>query len=162
MSMPITRNQIWETLVPHLGACFQKDSPLMDRLVPILREYAPYRTPLRDLQRELYRCLWEELLPEGAQDVEIPLPDGGSRTLSEGELPDLTDDLMALVFDEMVPFEANFVKINDYSMQEYGIAALRTLYQRYASFYSPEEMDFLIQRIRSLYPPESYEQWLKP
>lgn len=37
---------------------------------------------------------------------------------------------------------------------------MRVLYQKYASFYTQEELDFLASMIRSAYPRERYAAWL--
>ena len=35
------------------------------------------------------------------------------------------------------------------------------LYQKYASFFSEEEYQFMIHMMKSLYPKERYQDWLK-
>ena len=47
------------------------------------------------------------------------------------------------------------------SLRVYSLNALRVLYQRYASFYTKEEFDFMVHMIRTIYPPERYAAWLK-
>ena len=68
---------------------------------------------------------------------------------------------MGVIFDKLTPFSANFIKLNDYSLRVYSLSALRVLYQRYASFYTKEEFDFMVHMIRTIYPPERYAAWLK-
>ena len=75
-------------------------------------------------------------------------------------MAEITDDLMGLIFDSLTPFSANFIKINDYSMQVQSLNALRVLYQKYASYYSEEELQFMIRMIRTVYPPQRYAAWL--
>ena len=55
------------------------------------------------------------------------------KMLSMSLMAEITDDLMGLIFDSLTPFSANFIKINDYSMQVQSLNALRVLYQKYAS-----------------------------
>ena len=78
-----------------------------------------------------------------------------------GQIAAITDDLMGVIFDKLTPFSANFIKLNDYSLRVYSLSALRVLYQRYASFYTKEEFDFMVHMIRTIYPPERYAAWLK-
>lgn len=42
-----------------------------------------------------------------------------------------------------------------------SLSALRVLYQKYASYYSEEDLRFLKEMIRRTYPPEKYRDWLK-
>lgn len=153
MAIPILLSSIHGALLGRLGEAFLAASPLCERLHRAMWEYEPYHTSLVDLQKQLLGILREEI-PGDHPDV---LP----REMEEGELFSIADDLMGLVFAEMVPFEANFVKINDYSMKVWGIAAPRILVEKYANFYSPEEMRFLRERIRTLYPAESWRGWLE-
>ena len=82
-------------------------------------------------------------------------------SLRTGKIAAITDDLMGVIFDKLTPFSANFIKLNDYSLRVYSLSALRVLYQRYASFYTKEEFDFMVHMIRTIYPPERYAAWLK-
>ena len=68
---------------------------------------------------------------------------------------------MGVIFDKLTPFSANFSKLIDYSLRVYSLNALRVLYQRYASFYTKGEFDFMVQMSRTIYPPERYAAWLK-
>ena len=68
---------------------------------------------------------------------------------------------MGVLFDKLTPFSANFIKLNDYSLRVQSLSALRVLYQKYASFYSEEDLRFLKEMVSRTYPPEKYRDWLK-
>jgi len=65
-----------------------------------------------------------------------------------------------VIFDKLTPFSANFIKLNDYSMRVPSLNALRVLYQKYASYYQPEEFAFMVSVIKGVYPEEKWKSWL--
>jgi len=84
-----------------------------------------------------------------------------SRRLSKSVIADITDDLMGIIFEKLTPFSANFIKLNDYSMRVPSLNALRVLYEKYASYYAPEEFEFMISVIKGVYPEERWKNWLQ-
>ena len=144
MAIPVGVADVERVLRPWLGTLFLSANPLAADVAAHMRAYAPYRQTLESLRDELESLLLVKL-----------------NRLTSGSLTVITDDLMGVIFDMLTPFSANFIKLNDYSLRVYSLSALRVLYQRYASFYTKEEFDFMVHMIRTIYPPERYAAWLK-
>lgn len=121
----------------------------------------PYRQTLESLRDELESLLLVKLNRLTSGSLTVITDNYHTRRLGTGQIAAITDDLMGVIFDKLTPFSANFIKLNDYSLRVYSLNALRVLYQRYASFYTKEEFDFMVHMIRTIYPPERYAAWLK-
>ena len=83
-----------------------------------------------------------------------------TRKLSLQDIETMTDDQMGLMFDRVSSISTSFDRINEYALQHESLAALRVLVQKYSSNYTEEELAFMVQMIRSLYPKERYQDWL--
>lgn len=160
MAMPITVAEVERVLKPWLGSLFVSSNTLAETLAERMRAYAPYRQTLESFRDELETLLLTRLNGLTNGSLTVVLDNYHSRRLSMSLMAKITDDLMGLIFDSLTPFSANFIKINDYSMQVQSLNALRVLYQKYASYYSEEELQFMIRMIRTVYPPQRYAAWL--
>lgn len=162
MAIPVDVKDVERVLRPWLGSLLLSSNSLGTDIACVVMEYAPYRHTFRELRD----CIAHDLL------TGINRVTGGSmcivqdnyrtRRLTLRDMQWMTDDVMGLVFDSLTPFSANFEKINDYALHEESLAALRVLYQKYRSFFSAEQYEFLTKMIQSIYPPERYNHWLKP
>lgn len=161
MAMPIEKADVERVLRPWLGSLFLNAHPLAELLTEKLSNYAPYRQDLKSLRDELEVLLITRLNSMTNGTLTVILDNYRSRRLGQSAINDLTDDLMGVVFDQLTPFSANFIKLNDYSMRNESLNALRVLYQKYASYYSPDEFAFMIRVIKGVYPEERYKAWLK-
>lgn len=161
MAMPVTREEVESALRPWLGTLFLSANSLTEAVTERMSGYAPYRQSLESLREELEVLLLTKLNALTNGRLTVILDNYHSRRIGQSEIADMTDDLMGLIFDKLTPFSANFVKLNDYSMRVASLSALRVLYQKYASFYSPEEFAFLVGVIKSVYPEERYRAWLR-
>jgi len=161
MAMPVSRDEVERVLRPWLGTLFLSSNNLSALLTEKMSGYAPYRQDLESLRDELEVLLLTKLNALTSGSLTVILDNYRSRRLTRAVIADITDDLMGLVFDKLTPFSANFIKLNDYSMRTPSINALRVLYQKYASYFSPEEFQFMLSVIKGVYPPEKYESWLK-
>lgn len=161
MAMPVTKDEVERVLRPWLGTLFLSANNLCDLLTERMSAYAPYRQSLESLRDELEVLLLTKLNGLTNRTLTVVLDNYHSRRLGQSELAAITDDLMGLIFDKLTPFSANFVRLNDYSIRVASLNALRVLYQKYASFYSPEEFAFLVRVIRNVYPESAYHSWLK-
>ena len=161
MAMPIEKADVERALRPWLGSLFLNAHPLADMITEKLSGYAPYRQDLKSLHDELEVLLITRLNSMTGGTLTVILDNYRSRRLGQAALAAMTDDLMGLIFDKLTPFSANFIKLNDYSMHNESLSALRVLYQKYASFYSPEEFAFMVRMIKGIYPEERYRSWLK-
>lgn len=161
MSIPVGRDEVERALKPWLGSLFLYSNTLADDIADKLGSYAPYRQTLAELRDELESFLVTELnrLTRGSMTVLYDNYRSAQLTVNDFEM--MTDDLMGVVFEKLTPFSANFLKLNDYSLRVRSLSALRVLYERYSSFYTVEELSFMVRMIRSIYPPALYEGWLK-
>ena len=160
MAMPIEKSDVERVLRPWLGSLFLNAPPLADLITEKLSNYAPYRQDLKSLHDELEVLLITRLNSMTNGPLTVILDNYRSRRLGQAAINDLTDDLMGVVFDQLTPFSANFIKLNDYSMRNESLNALRVLYQKYASYYSPDEFAFMVRVIKNVYPEERYRAWL--
>lgn len=161
MAMPVAKADVERVLRPWLGSLFLNTHPIADLLTEKLSNYAPYRQDLESLHDELEVLLITRLNSMTNGTLTVILDNYRSRRLGQSAIADMTDDLMGVIFDQMTPFSANFIKINDYSMRNESLNALRVLYQKYASYYSPDEFAFMVRVIKNVYPEERYRAWLK-
>ena len=161
MAMPIEQSDVERVLRPWLGSLFLNTHPLAEWLTDTLSSYSPYRQDFQSLRDELEVLLITRLNSLTGGTLTVILDNYRSRRLGQAAIDAMTDDLMGVVFDKLSPFSANFLKINEYSMHNASPNALRVLYQKYASFFSPEEYAFMISIIKNVYPEERYRSWMK-
>ena len=161
MAMPVEKTDVECALRPWLGSLFLNAHPLADIITERLCNYAPYRQDLKSLHDELEVLLITRLNSMTNGTLTVILDNYRSRRLGQAAIDAMTDDLMGVVFDQLTPFSANFIKLNDYSMHNESLNALRVLYQKYASYYSPDEFAFMVRVIKGIYPKERYQEWLK-
>ena len=146
MAIPIGQEDVERVLRPWLGSLFLNAYPLAASLSAHMSAYAPYRQSLESLRDELEAMLLTQLNRFTNGSMTVICDNYHSRRLGMEQLSALT---------------ANFIKLNDYSLRVHSLNALRVLCQRYASFYTQEEFAFLKRMIRTIYPPQSYEAWLR-
>lgn len=161
MAIPVGVQEVERVLRPWLGTLFLSANQLSEQVTERLSEYAPYRQTLESLRDGLETLLLTKLNSLTNGSLTVILDNYHSRRLGQAQLADMTDDLMGIIFDKLTPFSANFVKLNDYSLHVPSLNAMRVLYQKYQSFYTPEELAFMVSVIRTVYPPQRYESWLK-
>ena len=161
MAMPIEKSDVETVLRPWLGSLFRNAHPIADLITEKLSNYAPYRQDFQSLHDELEVLLITRLNSLTNGSLIVILDNYRSRRLGQAAIADMTDDLMGVMFDQLTPFSANFIKLNDYSLHNESLNALRVLYQKYASYYSAEEFAFMVRVIKSVYPEERYRAWLK-
>lgn len=161
MAIPVEQRDVERTLRPWLGTLFLSSNTLSHALTEKLQAYAPYRQTLESLRNELEVYLLTRLNRLTGGSMTVICDNYHSRRLSMEDIAAITDDLMGIIFDKLTPFSANFIKLNDYSLHVCSLNALRVLYQKYASYYTDEEFDFMVRTIRTLYPASCYEGWLR-
>ena len=161
MAIPVEQREVERVLRPWLGSLFLNATPLSALVTEKIAAYAPYRQDFEDLYKELEVLLITRLNSLTNGTLTVVLDNYHTRRLGQRVVSAMTDDLMGIVFDKLTPFSANFLKINDYSMHNASLNALRVLYQKYASFFSPEEYAFMISMIKNVYPEERYRSWMK-
>ena len=160
MAMPVAREEVERVLRPWLGTLFLSSNNLTDLFTERMSNYAPYRQTLESLRDELEVLLLTKLNAFTRGSLTVILDNYRSRRLGKAEIAEITDDLMGLIFDKLTPFSANFIKLNDYSLRVPSLNVLRVLYQKYASYYDPDEFAFMVSVIKGVYPEEKWKPWL--
>ena len=161
MPVPIHLDDVNDALKPWLGALFLMSTPLSQELTYQMMQYSPVRESFEQLRERLEQHILVRINKLTHSSMCIMVENYKTKKLSLRDIEYMTDDLMGLMFDCLSPFSSNFEKLNEYALQHESLAALRVLYQKYASFFSEEEYAFMIQMMKSLYPKERYEAWLK-
>ena len=161
MAFPVQQSDVERALRPWLGSLFLNATPLAELVTEKLSNYSPFRQDFESLYSELEVLLVTKLNSLTNGTLTVVLDNYRTRRLGHTVVEAMADDLMGVVFDKLTPFSANFLKINEYSLHNSSLNALHVLYQKYESFYSPEEYAFMVQLIKNLYPEERWRNWLK-
>ena len=160
MATSVTLQDMERVLRPWLGTTFLASNSFADGLTEKLQDYAPYRQTLEDLRTEVERYIVTKINRFTGSTMQVMLDDYHTCRLTLQSVERMTDEVMGVLFDNLTPFSMNFEKLNDYALRVESLSAMRVLYQRYASFFSEEELHFLVYKIREIYPPQCYESWL--
>jgi hypothetical protein len=161
MPVPIQLDDVNDALKPWLGALFLMSTSLSQELSYQMMQYSPARETFEQLRERLEQHILVQINKLTHSSMCIMVENYKTKRLTLRDIECMTDDLMGLMFDSLTPFSSNFVKLNEYALQHESLAALRVLYQKYASFFSEEEYAFMIQMIKNLYPEERCQGWLK-
>lgn len=160
MPVPIHLDDVNDALKPWLGALFLMSTPLSQELSYQMMQYSPVRETFEQLRQRLEQYILVRINKLTRSSMCIMVENYQTKQLSLRDIEIMTDDLMGLMFDRLSPFSANFEKLNEYALQHESLAALRVLYQKYSSFFTEEEYQFMIHMMKSLYPKERYQAWL--
>ncbi len=160
MAIPVKVEAVEQAITPLLGSMLVQSCPIAQDLTELLRNYAPYRQGLEAFRDEVEKEL-TRLLGRYTRGSMLVIADHYQPIrLGQEHLRRIADEVMGVLFENLTPFSANFIKLNDYSLRVQSLSALRVLVTRYASFYSQEDLRFMARIIRSLYPPHMYVSWL--
>ena len=160
MAVPISPMALENVLRPWLGSLFLSSNPTLPNLARLLQSYAPYKQSLEDLRDDVESFLVTNISGYTRGTMQVLNDHYRTQRLNAGNIRWMTDEVMGVLFDCLTPFSANFIRLNDYSLRVQSLSALRVLYQKYSSFYSPEELNMMITFIKRTYPPENYREWL--
>ena len=160
MPVPVNLDEVNNVLKPWLGALFLMSTTLSQAITYQMMQYSPGRETFEQLRQRLEHHMLVELNKLTKSSMCIMVENYQTKRLSLQDIECMTDDLMGLMFDRLSPFPSNFERLNEYALQHESLAALRVLVQKYASFFSQEEFDFMVQMIRRLYPKDRYQDWL--
>jgi len=160
MPVPVQLDEVNDALKPWLGALFLMSTPLSQAITYQMTQYSPTRESFEQLRERLEHHMLVEISKLTRSSMCIMVENYQTKRLSLRDIECMTDDLMGLMFDRLSPFSSNFERLNEYALQHESLAALRVLYQKYASFFSEEEFKFMVQMMKSLYPKERYQAWL--
>jgi len=160
MAIPVMHEAVEQAIGPLLGTMLVQSCPIVEDVTEFLRSYAPYRQTLEEFRDELENMLLR-LLGRYTHGSMLVIADNYQpMRLGREQLRLITDEVMGVLFENLTPFSANFIKLNDYSLRVESLSALRVLVTRYASYYTQEDLHFIARIIRSIYPPHQYQGWL--
>lgn len=160
MAIPVMQDAVERAIAPLLGSMLTHSCPIVEDVTEFLRSYAPYRQSLEEFRDELENMLLR-LLGRYTHGSMLVIADNYQpMRLGREQLRLITDEVMGVLFENLTPFSANFIKLNDYSLRVQSLSALRVLVTRYASYYTQEDLQFIARMIRSIYPPHQYQGWL--
>ena len=160
MAIPVEVKDVERVLRPWVGSLLLSSSTLAHEIACVLMEYAPYRHTLAQLRDCVGHDLLTGLNRATGGSMTIVQDNYRTRRLTLHDIEWITDDVMGVVFESLTVFSANFTKLNDYALHEESLAALRVLYQKYRSFFTDEQYQFLVRMVKSIYPVERYAEWL--
>lgn len=160
MAIPIGLGDVERVLRPWLGTFFLTSNTFSNSVAQKLQEYAPYRQTLESLHEEMESFILRGVNRVTGGSMQVILDNYHTVRLSLHDIEWMTDDVMGVLFDRLTPFSMNFIKLNDYALHVESLAAMRVLYQKYASFFTEEEFRFLVDMIQKTYPRHRYEAWL--
>jgi hypothetical protein len=161
MPVPVHLDDVNDTLRPWLGALFLMSTPLSQEIASRMTRYSPARETFEQLRERLEHHMLVQINRLTRSSMCIMVENYQTKRLTLRDIECMTDDLMGLMFDRLSPFSSNFERLNEYALQHESLAALRVLYQKYASFFSEEEYMFMVQMIKNLYPKNRYQEWLR-
>jgi hypothetical protein len=161
MPVPVNIDEVNDALKPWLGALFLMSTTLSQAITYQMMQYSPARETFEQLRERLEHHMLVELNKLTRSSMCIMVENYQTKRLSLSDIECMTDDLMGLMFDRLSPFPSNFERLNEYALQHESLAALRVLCQKYASFFSEEEYQFMVGMIKRLYPKDRYQEWLK-
>ena len=161
MAIPIALQDVERVLRPWLGTTFLASNAFAEGVAQKLREHAPYRQTLEELREVVESYIVTRLSRYTQGSMRVMLDNYHTVRLNLQDIEWLTDDVMGVLFDGLTPFSMNFEKLSDYALRVESLAAMRVLYQKYAAFFKDEELRFLVDRIRDIYPANRYEGWLE-
>jgi len=160
VAIPVMQEAVEAAVTPLLGSALVRSSPIAADLTALLRAYAPYRQTLEEFRDEVESVL-TQLLGRYTHGSMVVVTDPYQRIrLGKEQLRLITDEVMGVLFENLTPFSANFIKLNDYSLRVQSLSVLRVLLTRYVSYYTQEDLHFMARMIRSIYPPHLYQAWL--
>lgn len=133
--------QIREILRDPLGSAVVDQTDLCDGVGDILRAYAPYREKLPQLAEKVENCIFNRLYETLGQGMSARMDNGASRRIRMAELPDLTDRVLEVLFDQMKVYSVNYEVLHEYALQTGSIAAMRVLVRRFGSLCTPGEKE---------------------
>jgi len=158
--MSISQESIQEVIQPWFGSFLLSSTSLANDIEHTLVSFDPRKMTFRELHDQLYHLLLVTLSRDTGTSMQVILDGYHVRKLVLSDFEQISDELMGLLFDNLIPFSANFTRINDYAIHFESLSALRVLYLKYRDYYSKEQYSFLADMIRKTYPYELISSWL--
>lgn len=160
MPMHVTERQVREILRPRLGSAVVDQSDLCAGAANLMCTYASYRDTFEGMTNQVEHYLFGKLYDLLGPNMTVRLDNGTLKRIRMKEMPELADEAMGAMFENMQIYSVNYANLKDYSMRSGSLSAMRVLYQKYGAFQPAEERLLLKRIIRERYPQSRYESWL--
>jgi len=147
-------------MLPWIGPFLLESTSLLTEVVRLLADYDPREATFSELRNQLSEVVLCSLYRATAGNMNVILANYQVRKLTLVHVDQMIDELIGILFERMIPFSANFDKINEYALKNESLSALRVLYQKYADYFSKDQYVFLATMIKRIYPPERTSRWL--
>lgn len=126
--------QIREILRDPLGSAIVDQTDLCETIGEMLRSYAPYREKLDQFALRVEDCIFNKLYDTLGQGMSARMNNGEIRRIRMAELPELTDQVLEVLFDHMKVYSVNYEVLREYAVQKGSLSAMRVLVRRFGSF----------------------------
>lgn len=151
-----------EVLRSRLGSSLVDDPSFPEPPAALLNSYASYKDTFASLSARMEELLFNLLYDRLGPSMTVRMDDGSFRRVRTAELKDAADDVMSLLFSQLKVYSVSYNALQAYAVESGSFAAMRTLYTRFSSFMSPEEMRTLARVIRAARPESEWSEWLSP
>lgn len=146
--------RIRELLRPRLGTPMVEQTMLCPRLANVFAEYAASGPVFGEMREAAEAVLFDECYNALGESMHVRLDDGRETRIWLRMLPDLADEAMGALFEELPVYSATYRSLMNYMVSSGSYSALRVLYQQYRKFLSDEDYAELQRVMRERYPEE--------
>lgn len=154
--------QVEAALRPWLGARLSEALlPVMEEIAGLLNGYAPQHAAPDALSARLNSLLFRAVREETGGFMLAMLQDGSWIRIRVEDFETMADDLLLLVFERFPADSFHLLLLREYSMRQSSLAALRTLYTRFASLQTPKELETIASVARACHPAFRLRGWLE-
>lgn len=156
----VPADELRAALIPWLGSLILDSSSLIQDIAAVIVDRKQKRTDLVTIHEDINALVMTQVSRITAGRMWVILDHYQSKKLTLEDFRRMTDAVMELIFDTMLPFSENFTRLRDYSLRIESLAALKVLYLRYQPYFKAGELDSMLMLIKAAYPQEMYQEWL--
>ncbi|NLC33144.1 MAG: hypothetical protein GX781_07595 [Clostridiales bacterium] len=155
-------NQTIAILTPWLGGDFvSAQAPLMARISFKLAHFHPQRDSLPALAQDVDSQLFLAVRDDTKGRMILRLCNQQYMKVRLQDFATMTDELLYLVMSALPRNITNFRLVQEYSMRQGSLSALRALYIDFQAFQTEEEWRTVIRVIKTCHPPFRWRNWLE-
>ena len=149
-------------LSPWLGAVFvDAHAQLLARIGFKLAHFNPQRDSLQQLAQDVDSQLFMAVRNETKGRMTLQLNDGRYMKVRLQDFAIMADELLYPVMQSLPKNITNFKLIQDYSMRQGSLSALRALYFDFQAFQTEDEWLTVLRVIKTCHPPFRWRIWLE-
>ncbi len=149
-------------LSPWLGGDFVgAHGQLMSRISFKLAHFNPQRDSLLALAQDIDSQLFLAVRNETKGRMILRLDNQQHMKVRLQDFAVMTDELLYLVMSALPKNITNFRLVQDYSMRQGSLSALRALYIDFQAFQTEDEWRTVVRVIKTCHPPFRWRNWLE-